>query len=101
MSARHGIPRGGHGPIFPQAQWPALIPIPSVKDPTFAPKDEQRATDPPPASLIGPIVDPIQTGGRAILLADGVDVRGVTKRPNIGGLNRAREGRSWCAPAGQ
>jgi DNA-binding NarL/FixJ family response regulator len=70
-------------PLAPNCEGTAGLPIPLAECPVAAPERQQRAANPAPGCSISLIVRAVECRRRAILLADGMDVRAIAQRLHI------------------
>jgi len=87
VAAIEGVAAHIVGPVTPDGERV----VPRRHDPPPAPEGQKRAGD-PARPLIGGVVFAIEGGGGAVLLADGVDGRGIAEGPQIFGAHRRGEG---------
>lgn len=94
VAAIEGVAAHIVGPVTPDGERV----VPRRHDPPPAPEGQKRAGD-PARPLIGGVVFAIEGGGGAVLLADGVDGRGIAEGPQIFGAHRRGEGPRHGRPA--
>jgi hypothetical protein len=72
------------GQAAPDSERPAFLLIPAIQPARLTPQHQQGNADPPSGAGVRPIVLRIDGRGRAILLADRVDVIRIEQRVAIG-----------------
>src|SRR5438270_13810344 len=72
--------------------------VPCGYRPSIAPEGKDRAGDPAPTT-VGLVVPVVERGRRAVLLADGMQRRGVAEGPQVFGADRGGAGVRGCGPA--
>src|SRR5262249_6788635 len=80
-------------PLMPNGEWSASVEIPGIKCSSSTPQRQYRRSYTPSYRPIGFVVLAIEGRGGSILLADGVDVHGISKSLDIRCAHLRREHR--------